>query len=158
VLVFTTPALARALRIEGAAVARLFVQCDAVDTDLAVRLAEVYRDGRSMLLVDGIRRASAQRDAKRELLAAGTTVAVDVELPPVAVTIPAGHGLRVYVSSSNYDRFDVNLQDGSALSTDAGARAVRANVRVWTSARDVSRLDLPAVEEGPTGAGEWGNY
>src|SRR5664280_2402461 len=39
-------------------------------------------------------------------------------VPKVAVAIPAGDRLRIDVASSNYDRFDVNMQGGSSLSVD----------------------------------------
>jgi hypothetical protein len=138
--------LAEPLTVEGASVARLFFECDAVDTDFAVRLTEVYPDGRSMLLVEGIRRASLRNTYEtRELLAPGTVYEVEVALPPVSVTLPAGHRLRLLVAPSNYDRFDKNMQDGSDLSDEAGAVATTANVTLHTSATHPSSLTLPVV-------------
>ncbi|MCU0290458.1 MAG: CocE/NonD family hydrolase [Thermoanaerobaculaceae bacterium] len=146
VLTFTTPPLARPLHLEGTPVAGIHIECSAVDTDVAVRLTQVYPDGRSLLLVDGIRRASLRVSfSTRQLLAPATAVLVPVELPPVAVTIPAGHRLRVLVASSNYDRFDVNMQDGSSLSDAPGAHPVTAEIRVLLDPASPSWIDIPVV-------------
>lgn len=149
VLVFTTETLTTSLNIEGTPTAQVWMASSAVDADLAVRLTEVLPDGSSILLVDGIRRASLRDSlATRVLLQPGTVYLVPVELPPVAVTIPAGHRLRVDLAASNYDRFDVNMQDGSSLSDAAGARAVAAEVRILLGGEHASVLELPVVFEG----------
>ena len=54
----STPPLSQPLTIEGSVLAKLWIECSAVDTDISVRMTDVWPDGRSMLLVDGIRRAS----------------------------------------------------------------------------------------------------
>ncbi len=147
VLTFTTPVLTTPLSIEGQPVANLWIDCDASNTDLAVRMTEVYPDGRSMLLVDGIRRASLRNGfTQHEWLEPGTVYAVPVELPPVAVTIPAGHALRISVAPSNYDRFDVNMQDGSDISDEPDATPVVATVRVHMGPQHPSHIRLPLAD------------
>ncbi|NUM56208.1 MAG: CocE/NonD family hydrolase [Candidatus Hydrogenedentes bacterium] len=155
VLTFTTPVLTAPLVLEGQASARLYFECDAVDTDFAVRLMQVYPDGRSMLVVDGIRRASLRNGFEtREPLSAGTVYEVTVTIPPVSIAIPAGHRLRVSVGPSNYDRFDKNMQDGSDLSDEAGAVATSAQVTLHFSAARPSALTLPVVSAGPDSDGD----
>jgi predicted acyl esterase len=146
VVTFTTAPVAAPLRIEGRPVARLWIRCSAPDTDLAVRMTQVSPDGRSVLLVDGIRRASLRDSfSRRELLQPGEPYLVEVDLPSVAVAIPAGDRLRIDVASSNYDRFDVNMQDGSSLSDDPGARATKAQVSVLVNSVFASELVVPTV-------------
>ena len=146
VVTFTTAPMAAPLRIEGRPVARLWIQCSAPDTDLAVRMTHVSPDGRSVLIVDGIRRASLRDSfSQRELLQLGTLYLVEVELPSVAVAIPAGDRLRIDVASSNYDRFDVNMQGGSSLSDDPGARATTAQVSVLVNSIFTSEFIVPTV-------------
>ena len=148
VVTFTTEPLTHPLAIEGVAVVTVSLTCDAVDTDLAVRMTEVAPDGRSLLLVDGIRRASLRESySERKLLEPGVTVRVSVTLPPVAVTIPAGHRLRLVVAPSNYDRFDVNMQDGSSLSDDSGATATVATVDLLVSSDSPAVLELPILPD-----------
>jgi hypothetical protein len=59
---FTTAPLDQPLTITGAPVARLWITLGPVDADLAVRLTEAFPDGRSLLLVDSIRRVGLRRD------------------------------------------------------------------------------------------------
>lgn len=151
VLVFSTEPLAEPLALAGEVRARLHVSCTAVDTDMCVRLVDVFPegDGRSMLLVDGALRASLRNGfAARELLSSGEVYTLEVTLNPVAATIPAGHRLRVIVASSNYDLFDKNMQDGSNLSDDAGATPVAATVRLETNSQYPSCLFLPVMPGG----------
>lgn len=147
VLTFTTPTLTEPLSIAGQPIAWLWIECDAVNTDFAVRMTEVYPDGRSMLLVDGIRRASLRNGfTQHEWLAPSTLYEVAVELPPVAVTIPAGHALRFSVAPSNYDRFDVNMQDGSDISDESSAMPVVASVTLHTGPTYPSRVSVPLAD------------
>jgi len=149
VLVFTTEPVMAPLHIEGTPTVQVWMASSAVDADIALRLTEVLPDGSSMLLVDGIRRASLRDSLEtRVLLQPGAVCLVPVELPPVAVTIAPGHRLRVDLAASNYDRFDVNMQDGSSLSDGAGARAVVAEVRILLGGEHASVLELPVVIEG----------
>ena len=143
---FTTLPMIDPLYIEGRPVAYLWIECDAADTDVAVRLTQVYPDGRSMLLVDGIRRASLRNGVSaREFLDPDTPYLIRVDLPSVAVMIPPEHALRISVSPSNHDRFDVNMQDGTSLSDEDGATPTIATVRVLVDAEHPSRIELPVA-------------
>lgn len=143
---FETAPLHEPLAIAGHPRATLWVRCDAVDTDLHLRLTEVLPDGRAMLLVDAVRRASLRLGfTTRQWLAPDQDYEVPVDLPPVAVTIPVGHRLRLYVASANYDRFDVNQQDGSNLSDEPGATPIAATITLTTDAARPSRLILPVI-------------
>ena len=57
VAVFTTGVLASPLTVVGRITVRIFLRPDTKDLDVAVRLTDVYPDGRSMLVTDGIGRA-----------------------------------------------------------------------------------------------------
>ena len=148
VLTYTTPPFASPLHIEGNVIAHLWIECSSVDTDMAVRLTDVYPDGSSELLVDGIRRVSLRSSySSHQLLSPATPYEVDVEIPPVGVTLPPGHRLHVLVASANYDRFDVNMQDGSSLSDQVGAHAVAASVVILSDAAHPSSVELPVVRD-----------
>src|SRR4029450_917370 len=57
VLVFTSAVLAAPLEVTGPVTAQLWVQSDGPDTDFFVRLCDVYPDGRSFNLCEGMLRA-----------------------------------------------------------------------------------------------------
>ena len=65
VLLFTTEPLPEPVEVTGRITAKLFVSSDCPDTDFTVKLCDVYPDGKSMLVTDGIRRASL-RERLRE--------------------------------------------------------------------------------------------
>jgi len=114
-LVFETPALDAPLEITGRVRAHLFVSLDAPDSDLMVRMMDVYPDGRSMLVLDGAARI-ALRDGPEtlSLLPVGEIGAVDVDLWSTSIILAEGHRLRVTVSSANAPRFRPNPNDGTS--------------------------------------------
>jgi putative CocE/NonD family hydrolase len=146
VLSFVTEPLSKPLVIEGWVSARLFITCTAVDTDFSVRLVDHYPDGRVMLLVDGIRRASLRDNYEtRQLLSGSVVYEIPVSLPPVSVEFPAGHRLGILVAPSNFDRFDKNMQDGSDLSDQDGAVATTAEIALHVNPDYPSSITLPVV-------------
>src|SRR6185503_4200328 len=81
VLVFTTEALTEPLEVTGRITAKLFVSSDCPDTDFTVKLCDVYPDGKSLLITDGIRRASLRNSyEKHEPLKAGEVYELEVDL------------------------------------------------------------------------------
>ncbi len=83
VLVFTADVLKRAAGRSGRAASgpSLAISSDCPDTDFAVLLADVYPDGRSMLVTDGILRARFRKSfEKEEFLKPGETSELTVDL------------------------------------------------------------------------------
>ena len=144
VLTFTTPPLVDPLRIMGRSEALLHISADVPDADLAVRMCQVTPEGKSLLLVDGIQRASLRGSyAQKKLLQPQEIVLIRVSLPSVAATISPGHRLRVTVASSNYNCFSINPQDGSSFTDDAGASLQKGTIRLHASASYPSQIRLP---------------
>ena len=113
VLVFTTPVLEEYLEITGKVVVRLYASSSAVDTDFTAKLCDVYPDGRSMLVCDGIVRARHRNSMRREeFLVPGEVYEFEIDLWETSIAFNAGHRVRVSISSSNYDRYDVNPNTG----------------------------------------------
>ena len=120
-LTFTSEPLQQDLEVTGPVQAVLHAMSSAVDTDWVVRLSDVYPDGRSILIVDGILRAR-YRDSHGEpsLITPGRVYRYDVDLWATSNVFKAGHRLRVSVTSSNFPRWDRNLN--TAESPETGAR------------------------------------
>jgi len=105
VLVFTSPVLEQPYEATGAITARLFVSSDCPDTDFTVKLTDVYPDGRSMLITDGILRMRNRNGFDHwEMMEPGTIYQVDVDLWSTSYVWNSGHQIRIAVSSSNYPR------------------------------------------------------
>jgi putative CocE/NonD family hydrolase len=109
VLVFTTDVLAEPVEVTGRIYAKLYVSSDCADTDFTVKLTDVYPDGRSMLVTDGILRAALRNSFERiEPLEAGEVYELSVDLWSTSLVFNKGHRICLAVSSSNAPRFEPN--------------------------------------------------
>jgi uncharacterized protein len=115
VVVFSTDPLSDPVWITGPVKARLFVSSDCVDTDFTVKLTDVYPDGRSMLITDGIVRMRNRNGFDHwEFMEPGEIYEVEIDLWSTSYLFNKNHQIRVSVSSSNSPRFlpNPNTKDG----------------------------------------------
>lgn len=147
ILIFSTAVLGQDVILKGDATATIYVSSDQPDTDFAIRLTDVYPDGRSMLVSDGITRMRFRNGFTTNdtaSMVAGTVYPVDIVLPTTAITFKAGHKIRIDITSSNYPRFDNNLNNGGAMYV-AGDTNV-ANNTVYFNSQYPSRINLQVVD------------
>jgi putative CocE/NonD family hydrolase len=147
VLIYSTPPLEEPLEVTGRIWARLWLVSDAPDTDVTVRLTDVYPDGRSMLVTDGVLRARfrGQDFSREELMTPGTPYELQIDLGSTSIVFNAGHQIRLIVSSSNAPRFDPNPNTGGPLRADGAAQA--ATNTILHDAAHPSALLLPIPQE-----------
>jgi hypothetical protein len=144
VLTFSTGPLVQPVTVVGPVRAKVWLVPDTPDLDLAVRLTDVYPDGRSMLVLDGIQRARMRCGDDTEcLLTPGVPVELTVELWSTALVFNAGHRIRISVSGSNWPRFEVNPNDGGDLNLDIPGDV--AHPRLLFGSDHPSRLELPVL-------------
>ncbi len=105
VKVFTTAPLTEDLEVTGNILAKIFLSTDAADTDLAVRLTDVYPDGRSILIADALTRTQFQKTVSGETSA---IKGVLVDLWSTSLVFAKGHAIRISISGSNFPRFEKN--------------------------------------------------
>jgi predicted acyl esterase len=142
VLLFSTEPLSAPVEITGRITATLFISSDCPDTDFTVKLCDVYPDGKSMLVTDGIQRASLRDGCqKRQLLEPGTVYQLSVDLWSTSLIVNRGHRLRVAVSSSNAPRFEPNANTGAPHLSPGKGRVATNTVHV--SAASPSHILLP---------------
>lgn len=145
VLVFTTPVLDKPLEVTGRIRSKLFIQSDCPDTDFTVKLCDVYPDGRSMIVSDGILRARFRNSFEKEaFLEPGKTYELSVDLWSTSLIFNKGHQIRVAVSSSNAPRFDPNPNTGKPLRADAATRVATNTIHL--SKTHPSHLVLPIYQ------------
>ncbi len=145
VLVFSTSVLEKDLAVTGKVKVKLFVSSDRTDTDFTAILTDVYPDGRSMSITEGIRRMRLRNStAQEELLKPGEVYPVTIELTSTALTFLQGHRVRVIVSSSNHPKYALNLNDGGPMYRK-GAGLVATNT-VHVNKQYASALVLPVVQ------------
>ena len=147
---FVSPFLLEPLEATGPLSARIYFSSDVPDLDVAVRLADIYPDGRWMLVADGIFKARYREGTDHEVfMTPGTVYALDVNLGTTSYVFAPGHRIGCIVAGSNYPRFDVNPQTGEPV--NQATHATSAHVRLYMSARYASRLILPSMDAGPHG-------
>jgi predicted acyl esterase len=148
VVVYTTPPLQSPVEATGNLRAEIWITTDVPDTDVVVRLTDVYPDGRSMLLSDGIFRAR-YRDCPdftcETLLQPGEPVRLTVDLGPHSYIFNAGHRIRISVTSSNAPRFAPNPNTGEPYLQDGDVGRI-AHTTLLHNAEHPSALILPVRE------------
>lgn len=144
VLVFSTPPLTEPLEVTGRIWVRLYAATSARDTDFVARLCDVYPDGRSILLTDGIVRARCRRSlARPTLVAPGKQYSYDIDLWSTSIIFNRGHRIRVSISSSNAPRFEPNPNTGSSWPPDPKEKPIVARQTIFLGGPPASHVILP---------------
>jgi putative CocE/NonD family hydrolase len=122
VLVFQTEPLAEPLEVTGPLSAVLWVSSSAPDTDITVKLVDVYPpnpdypDGYAMNVSDSILRLRYRNSREHaEMMEPGKVYRVEIPMYGTSNLFNTGHRIRLDISSSNFPRFDVNPNTGEPL-------------------------------------------
>jgi putative CocE/NonD family hydrolase len=148
IIVYSTEVLTDdiTITINGQIKIELFVSSDKKDTDFSGRLCDVFPDGRSMIMTQGIRRMRFRNNyAPEELMTPGTIYPVTIELDEIGITFRKGHRLRIDITSSNYPMFDININDADSMYVAGGDTLIATNL-VYCSAENSSKIILPVSE------------
>ncbi len=144
VLVYTSPPLERDLEVTGPLEVVLYATSSAPDTDFTAKLIDVYPDERALCLAEGIIRARYRASlAQPELLEPGEVAEFRIELAPTSNVFRKGHRIRLDVSSSNFPRFDRNLNTGEGIAT--GTRMQVARQTIMHTSQYPSHIVLPVI-------------
>ncbi len=145
VLIFSTDKLAEPIEVTGRISARLFVSSDCPDTDFTAKLTDVYPDGRSMLVSDGILRARYRKGFERDaFLEPGQVYELTVDLWSTSLVFNKGHHIRVAVSSSNAPRFEPNPNTGKPFRADHETRVAKNTLHLSAEHPSAILLPLPS--------------
>jgi putative CocE/NonD family hydrolase len=144
ILIYSTPSLEHDLEVTGPVRLEFFASSSAVDTDFTAKLVDVYPDGSAINIAEGILRAK-YRDSQETstLLTPGKVYSLAIDLWATSNVFRAGHRIRLEVSSSNFPRFDRNLNTGESAATSA--KWVSATNTILHDAAHPSALLLPVV-------------
>ena len=148
VLTYTSEVLPEDLEVTGPVTVTLFAASSAPDTDFVARLSDVYPDGRSLNLTEGVIRARFREGVwgAPTLLEPGRVYEFTIDLDVTSNVFRAGHRVRVALTSSNFPLWDRNLNTGADPATDT--RWQVAHQRIEHNARYPSRIRLPAIPRG----------
>lgn len=152
VLVLDLPPLQADTTLLGQVSAHVALSTPLPDVDVVVRLCRVLSDGRSVVLADGITRASWRKAyqgdgcfthaVEQELLEPDVPAEVDVQLFATGCHLRAGERLRVHLATSSFPHWDRNLQTGLSGNDSDVTRAGEVTFHL-----DRSHLVLPVVDQ-----------
>jgi putative CocE/NonD family hydrolase len=144
VVTFTTQALAEPMEVTGHVTAKIYVASSAADTDLSVRLCDVYPDNHSYNIAEGMLRLRFRNGFDKPApLVPGELNEVTVDCWSTSIIFNRGHRLRVTVTSSNHPRFDVN--PGTGKPWRPGDPQVKQTNRIQMDCAHPSCIVLPVV-------------
>jgi putative CocE/NonD family hydrolase len=166
ILLYTSAPLDRDLCVIGPVTALLWASSSAEDTDFTATLVDVHPDGRAIILTDGICRVRFREAAaawtpedhrsgrgpydalydpafRPSPLPPGTPYEFKIDMWATGNMFKAGHRIRVEISSSNFPRYDRNLNTGGLVGFETNVRP--AEQTIYHDARRPSRVVLPVV-------------
>jgi hypothetical protein len=114
ILVYTSEPFKEGIELSGPIEPTLYVSSDVKDTDFTVKVIDVYPDGRAYNLDESIQRMRYRNGYDKPLAWMESGKVYKVTLQPLTTSnyFAPGHRLRIEVSSSNFPRFDRNLNTG----------------------------------------------
>ncbi len=150
VLAFDSPPLEHDTEVTGPITAEIYLETDAPDTDLWVRVLDVAPDGAAFNLMspglDVLRasyRNAATNGGKRELLAPGAIYKLTLPNLLTSNRFRRGHRIRVQISASFFPGFSRSLHTGKLEADSAEFR--KATIRIHHDQEHPSRLLLPVI-------------
>jgi putative CocE/NonD family hydrolase len=141
---FTSEVLREPIEWTGAVQAELYVTSTARDTDFIVRISDVYPDGRSILIMDMIRRARYRDGYEREvLLEPGKVAKVAFKVGSLSQIFNRGHRIRVTIASTGAPFYEPNPNTGKPIMIEFPDDAVVATNRVLHEQGHASHIIVP---------------
>ncbi len=146
ILVYSTEPLKEGLEVSGPIEATLYVSSDAKDTDFTVKVIDVYPDGTAYNLDETIQRVRYREgyDKPQVWMEAGKVYKVTLSPMTTSNYFAAGHRIRIEVTSSNFPRFDRNMNTGGNNYDEV--KAVVAHNAVHHSQQYPSQVTLSVVK------------
>jgi putative CocE/NonD family hydrolase len=144
ILCYTTGALDKDIEITGPITVTLYASTDGPDTDFTAKLVDVYPEGCSIGLADGIIRARFRKSTSQSVpTSPGQVHKFVIDLASTSNVFKKGHRIRLDVSSSNFPRFDRNPNTGEYPYQATVFRT--ATQRVFHNGNNISYITLPII-------------
>lgn len=144
VLVYTSAPVAEDTQVCGPIKLQLYAASSARDTDFMGLLLDVWPDGFSQRLIDGMVRARFREGMEKpSLIAPGQTYAYTLDLWNTCQTFQKGHRIRLQVASTAFPKYDRNPQTGGPLGRTTELRS--AEQKIFHDSAHPSHLVLPIV-------------
>ncbi|HZS46681.1 MAG TPA: CocE/NonD family hydrolase [Blastocatellia bacterium] len=147
ILVYSSEPLKQGVEVSGPIEVTLYVSSDVKDTDVTVKLIDVYPDGRAYNLDETIQRLRYRNgyDKPETWMEPGKVYKVTLQPMNTSNFFEAGHRIRLEVSSSNFPRFDRNMNTGGKNYDEA--TGITAHNVIHHSKQYPSEVKLTVVPE-----------
>jgi uncharacterized protein len=147
VLCYTSPPLEKDIEVIGTAHATIYVSSSARDTDFMVAIVDVAPDGQSALVCDGILRARYRDSLSSPCPLVPTKVyRLSIDIGATAIRFRSDHRIRIDISSSNFPRFDRNLNTAGEIGAEDSSEAQQAQNTVYHGPGRPSHVVLPVIK------------
>jgi putative CocE/NonD family hydrolase len=143
VLVYTSDPLASPMEVTGPVTMDLWAATDAPDTDFTAVLIDVHADGTAGNICEGavrVRHAGAPTP-----IVAGAAYRYTIDLSATSILLPAGHRLRLHVSSSSFPEWEPNPNTGHPIGVDGEGDLRVAQQSVLHDRLHPTRVVLPVI-------------
>jgi putative CocE/NonD family hydrolase len=146
ILVYTSEPLKDGMEVSGFINATLYLSSDVKDTDVTLKLIDVYPDGKAYNLDETIQRVRYREGYEKEVFMEKDNV-YSAKLTPLSTSnyFAPGHRVRIEISSSNFPRFERNLNTGGN-NFDESVGVVATN-SIHHSKKYPSVIQLPIVKK-----------
>lgn len=144
VLVYTSPPLTQNIEVTGPVRAVLYVATSANDTDFTAKLVDVQPDGKALIVTDGIQRLRYRLSLDKPVFVKrNTPYQINIDAGVTSYVFAAGHRMRLEVSSSNFPRFDRNLNSAHSMADET--KILKAKQTVLHQKGYPSAVILPII-------------
>jgi predicted acyl esterase len=144
---FTTEPLEAPVEWTGRAKVELKLSSTAPDTDMLVRISDVYPDGRSILIVDYPLRARYRAGFEKEVfMKQGEVYTLKWDIGWLSQIFNKGHRIRVTVASTGSPFYEPNPQTGKPLTIEFPKDARSATNTIHHSKVHASRIIAPVAK------------
>ena len=144
VLVYTSAPLSRDLEVTGPVRVVTYVATSANDTDFTAKLVDVEKDGRALAVCDGVQRLRYRLSlSKAVFVKRNSAYQISIDAGVTSYVFFRGHRIRLEISSSNFPRFDRNLNSSGANANST--KSNKAKQTVFHEKNYPSAIILPVI-------------
>jgi uncharacterized protein len=145
ILVYTSEPLESGVEVSGFIESYLYLSSNAKDTDVTIKLIDVHPDGKAYNLDETIQRVRYREGYDKEVFMENGKV-YEIKMTPMSTSnyFEKGHRIRIEVSSSNFPRFDRNLNTGGNNYDES--EGIVATNSIHHGGNFKSRIILPMIK------------
>jgi len=146
VLVYTSETLKNGFEVTGFINSSIYISSDVKDTDITIKLIDVYPDGTAYNIDETIQRVRFREGYDKEVfMEKGNVYKVDLSQMSTSNYFKKNHKIRIEISSSNFPRFARNLNTGGDNFNES--KGIIARNTIHHSKKYPSSITLPIVKQ-----------